>query len=63
MITRQTELKMSKYMVVEDMKAKGIIPLYLVTDLTGFYERYGWEFFCMVQGNEDPGMTRMYIHR
>ena len=50
-------------MVVEDMRGKGIIPLYLITDLTGFYERYGWEFFCMVQGNEDPGMTRMYIHR
>ncbi len=50
-------------MVVEDMRVKGIIPLYLVTDLTGFYERYGWEFLCMVQGNEEPGMSRMYIHR
>ena len=50
-------------MVVEDMRSKGISPLYLVTDHTGFYERYGWEFFCMVQGDGGPGMTRMYVHR
>ena len=24
---------------------------------------YGWEFLCMVQGDNDPDMTRMYIHR
>jgi GNAT superfamily N-acetyltransferase len=50
-------------MVVKDMKSKGITPLYLVTDHTGFYERYGWEFLCMVQGDGEPDMTRMYIHR
>jgi len=50
-------------MAVEDMRAKGISPLYLVTDHTGFYERYGWEFLCMVQGDGEPEMTRMYIHR
>ena len=49
--------------VVEDMRSKGITPIYLVTDHTSFYERYGWEFLCMVQGNGDPDMTRMYIHR
>ena len=49
--------------VVEDMRSKGISPLYLITDHTGFYERYGWEFFCMVQGDGEPGMTRMYVHR
>ena len=49
--------------VVEDMKSKGITPIYLVTDHTGFYERYGWEFLCMVQGDGEPEMTRMYIHR
>ena len=49
--------------VVEDMRSKGISPLYLVTDHIGFYERYGWEFFCMVQGDGEPGMTRMYVHR
>ena len=50
-------------MVVEDCKSRGISPLYLVTDHTGFYERYGWEFLCMVQGDGGPDMTRMYIHR
>ena len=50
-------------MVAEDMKSKGVTPLYLVTDHTGFYERYGWEFLCMVQGDGEPHMTRMYIYR
>ena len=50
-------------MAVEDLRAKGISPAYLVTDHTGFYERYGWEFLCMVQGDGEPDMTRMYIHR
>ena len=50
-------------MVVEDMRGKGISPLYLVTDHVGFYERYGWEFLCMVQGDGEPDMTRMYIHQ
>lgn len=50
-------------MVVADMKSKGITPIYLVTDHTGFYEKYGWEFLCMVQGDGEPDMTRMYIHR
>ena len=50
-------------MVVEDCRQKGISPIYLVTDHTGFYERYGWEFLCMVQGDDEPEMTRMYIHR
>lgn len=48
---------------VEDLRAKGISPVYLITDHTGFYERYGWEFLCMVQGDGEPDMTRMYIHR
>jgi hypothetical protein len=50
-------------MVVEDMSSKGITPLYLVTDHNGFYERYGWEFLCLVQGDGEPGMSRMYIHK
>ena len=45
-----------------DMKENGIDTLYLVTDHTSFYERYGWEFLCMVQGDGEPGLTRMYIH-
>ena len=50
-------------MAVEDLRSKGITPVYLVTDHTGFYERYGWEFLCMVQGDGEPEMSRMYIHR
>ena len=50
-------------MVVEDMRSKNISPIYLITDHIGFYERYGWEFLCMVQGDDEPEMTRMYIHR
>ena len=49
--------------VVEDCRSKGISPVYLITDHTSFYERYGWEFLCMVQGDDEPEMTRMYIHR
>ena len=49
--------------VVEDMRAHGITPIYLVTDHTSFYERYGWEFLCLVQCDGEPNMTRMYIHR
>lgn len=50
-------------MAVADMKNKGIMPIYLVTSHTTFYERYGWEFLCMVQGDGEPEMSRMYIHR
>ena len=50
-------------MTVEDLRSKGLSPVYLVTDHTNFYERYGWEFLCMVQGDGEPDMTRMYIHR
>lgn len=48
--------------VCADIKEKGIDNLYLVTDRVSFYERYGWEFLCMVQ-DEESSMTRMYIHR
>ena len=46
-----------------DMKSRGISTLYLMTDHTSFYERYGWEFLCMVQGDGEPRIARMYIHR
>ena len=49
--------------VCEDMKKYGIDTLYLVTDHTGFYERYGWEFFCMAQGDGEEEPTRVYIHK
>ena len=50
-------------MAVEDLRSKGISPVYLLTDHTGFYERYGWEFFCMAKGDGEEDMSRMYIHR
>ena len=50
-------------MAVENLRSKGISPAYLVTDHIGFYERYGWEVLCMVQGDGEPDMTRMYIHK
>ena len=50
-------------LAVDDLRAKGITPVYLITDHQGFYERYGWEFLCMVQGDDEPDMTRMYIHK
>ncbi len=49
--------------VCEDMRKQGVSPLYLVTDHTAFYECYGWEFLCMVQGDGEEEMNRMYIHR
>ena len=50
-------------LVVEDQRAHGISPLYLVTDHTNFYERYGWEFYCMAQGDDEPEQTRLYVHK
>lgn len=49
--------------VCSDMKEKGINTLYLITDHTSFYERYGWEFLCMVQGDDEEELTRMYVHK
>ena len=50
------------HMAVEDLREKGISPVYLLTDHTGFYERYGWEFFAWVQGDGEDAPSRMYIH-
>ncbi|MEG0013444.1 MAG: GNAT family N-acetyltransferase [Cellulosilyticaceae bacterium] len=49
--------------VCKEFKAKGMDTLYLITDHTSFYERYGWEFLCMVQGDGEDEMTRMYMHK
>lgn len=49
--------------VCEDMAQRGIDTLYLLTDHTGFYERYGWEFFCPVRGDGEEQPSKMYIHR
>lgn len=50
-------------MAVEDQRAHGISPVYLLTDHVGFYERYGWEFFCEAQGEGEPEPSRLYIHK
>lgn len=47
----------------EDMEKRGIGTLYLVTRHDSFYERYGWEFLCMVRCDGEEELSRMYIHR
>lgn len=46
--------------VCSDMKRRGCGALYLVTDHTSFYERYGWHFLCMVQEEDNDNLIRMY---
>ena len=48
--------------VCSDMARQGISTLYLLTDHTGFYERYGWQFFCMAQGDGEDTPSRLYLH-
>ncbi|MBO4453391.1 MAG: GNAT family N-acetyltransferase [Clostridia bacterium] len=48
---------------VSDLKEKGITPVYLLTDHTGFYERYGWEFYCFSLGEGETEPSRLYIRR
>ena len=48
---------------VEDLRSKGISPVYLVTNHTGFYEQYSWEFLCMVRSDGEPEMSRLYLHK
>ncbi|MBP5155220.1 MAG: GNAT family N-acetyltransferase [Clostridia bacterium] len=49
-------------LAVGDLRAKGVSPVYLLTDHTGFYEKYGWKFFCFVRGEGEESDSRMYIH-
>nr|WP_242957488.1 GNAT family N-acetyltransferase [Gemmiger sp. An120] len=48
--------------VCEDMRSFGLETLYLITDHTGFYERYGWKFLCMAQGDGEVDLSRMYVY-
>lgn len=52
-------------MAVEDLRSKGVSPVYLLTDeeLLGFYEKYGWEYFCGATADGETEMKRMYIHK
>lgn len=47
-------------LIRNDMAAMGIKTLYLVTDHTAFYERYGWEFYAVVKDSEGVP-ERMYV--
>lgn len=51
---------MLKY-VCDDMAAMGFDTLYLLTDHTGFYEQYGWQFLCTACG-DDGKESRIYVH-
>lgn len=48
---------------VKDMKTAGTGTLYLITDHSSFYEKYGREFFCMAQPDDEPEKMRIYIYR
>lgn len=49
--------------VCEDMHRRGVDTLYLLTDHTSFYERYGWSFLCMALGDGEEEMSRLYVYR
>lgn len=49
--------------ICRDCSDRGIETLYLMTDHTGFYERYGWEFCGMARGEGDLKQSRMYRHQ
>ena len=49
--------------VCADMAEQGIDTLYLLTDHTGFYERYGWEYFCPSLGDGEETPSRLYVHK
>ena len=48
--------------VCADMAARGVDTLYLLTDHDSFYERYGWQFLCLAQGDGEDEPARMYVH-
>ncbi len=47
--------------VCRDMKALGIGTVYLLTDHTSFYERYGWQYLCPALGDGEETSSRMYV--
>ncbi|MGM9661828.1 MAG: GNAT family N-acetyltransferase [Oscillospiraceae bacterium] len=49
--------------VCRDMAEMGVGTLYLLTDHDSFYERYGWEFYCLAQGDGEERPSRLYVHR
>ena len=49
--------------ICSDMKKHGLDTLYLLTDHTSFYERYGWQYLCEAQGDGEPDTSRMYMRK
>lgn len=47
----------------DDMKTQGIHKLYLVTNHTHLYERYGWKFIGFVQAEDEDERLRMYSYQ
>ena len=45
-----------------DMMLRGVEALYLTTEMTGFYERYGWEFVAEIPDGDAQKM-RVYRRR
>ena len=45
---------------VVDLRSAGFPRVYLLTDHEGFYERYGWEFYCMAHGDGETYPSRLY---
>ena len=48
--------------IAEDMRDQGILTLYLLTDLTGFYEKCGWDYFCEATSDGQTRPSRIYVH-
>lgn len=46
--------------ICDSFAENGVDILYLLTDHTSFYERYGWDFFCMAQGDGEAEPSRIY---
>ena len=44
----------------EEMRERGFPALYLVTDLTDFYEKCGWRFLTTATG-DDGNPIRIYV--
>ena len=49
--------------ICNDFYRHGIDTLYLLTDHKDFYEKYGWQFLCMAQGDGEDYPSRIYIHK
>ena len=49
--------------IVDGMNIRGIDTLYLVTDHTTFYKRYGWEYYIDVRSDGEDHDSRMYIKK